>query len=253
MFNYYILNLAHSEKRREHMRNALAHVLPPPIFFFTATCGAALSAEEKAAECANPELNDAEIGCAISHRNIYLDIIRTGKSCAFVFEDDIVPTAYVNSDVLQECREFILARERPSVLTLYKQRRPCAQVGTVGNDIPIYRCSRGSGTFAYVVNRAGAEALARVHTPILFEADMWMVFQGAGLVDVYATGEDLFTPADAVISASSINASGPRANDSKAHKKFKKQFLREHGYTRLDRLKAALLPRYYSLIRKCKR
>lgn len=123
-------------------------------------------------------------------------------------EDDIVPTAYVNSDVVRNAGGSYPYPERPSRIDTIQAAPPLyLEVGTI-KTISRYRCSRGSGTFAYVRparRRRGACPGIPLSSlrPILCGCGA-----GAGLVDVYATGEDLFTPADAVISASSINASG---------------------------------------------
>ncbi len=219
---------------------------PPPIRFFTAVAGADLSSEERSAVCADKDLTYTELGCALSHQGVYRSMLEANEEYAFVFEDDIEKTEKATIEVLTSCRDFILTRSRPTVITLYRQRLPLARVGTVGTDIPVYHACRGAGAYAYIINLAAAKTLLQVNTPVRFEADMWVLFDRAKLIDTYFLGETLFYPASL---PSTIEGAGKRANDSRDHRRRKSEFLRQHGYTFTDTLHSCLAPRYYALLR----
>lgn len=244
--HYYVINLPQSEKRREHMREVLGPLFSPPIRFFTAVEGAKLSPAEKSAACVDMDLSDTELGCALSHQGVYKAMIQANEEYAFVFEDDIDRGAMTTKEVLASCHDFVLTRSRPTVITLHRQGPPLERVGTVGADIPVYHACRGAGAYAYILNLAAAKTLIKINTPVRFEADMWVLFDRAKLIDAYFLGEMLFSPGSM---PSTIEGAGKRANDSRDHQRRKTQFLRQHGYTFTDLLHSRLAPRYYAVLR----
>ena len=124
--HYYVINLPKSAKRREHMREVLGPLFPPPIRFFTAVAGAELSPAEKSAACVDMDLSDTELGCALSHQGVYKAMIQANEEYAFVFEDDIDREAMATKEALASCRDFILTRSS----YCYYPASPRATVGT---------------------------------------------------------------------------------------------------------------------------
>lgn len=126
-----------------------------------------------------------EIGCALSHRKAYRELVRSGAACAAVFEDDVgFSPVLLQALALAErqCREDPL-----SVVLLGDHRKtkggePLADEGTVpslvGTDWDF--CSE-----AYVIGCAAAATLLRKRRRISTPADAWGYFRGKGFIHLY--------------------------------------------------------------------
>lgn len=122
------------------------------------------------------------------------------------------------------------------------------KVGNAGG-VNIYKCFTSTSTISYLINRRGAAVVLKYNTPIHFEADMWGLYAKAGLLNIYSLEENLFSPRPEEEVKSTIGNPKNRASYSKYHKKIKKQFLKEHGYTFMNQLEDKILSLYYSVKR----
>ena len=247
MLNHYVVNLPESKDRQKLMTDEFKKIGIAP-HLFPAVNGKALSEKQKKELCINSALTDSEIGCAASHLEIYKDFLLTDEKSIFVFEDDVAIHPGTNPEILEECQKFINSLATPSVLMLRRRRRMGPKVGNAGG-INIYKCFRSTSTISYLINRRGAAVVLKYNTPIRFEADMWGLYAKAGLLNIYSLEENLFSPRPEEEVKSTIGNHKNRASHSKIHKKIKRQFLKEHGYTFMNQLEDWIFPLYYSVRR----
>lgn len=101
------------------------------------------------------ELANAEVGCALSHLNLYKKIQSEQIDLALVMEDDALP----NIDIDCVIGDFLaLAKGRPTVLSLFSGDAYCVKTSIQG----CLRClTPPTHTVAYVINRQGAEVFLR--------------------------------------------------------------------------------------------
>lgn len=119
------------------------------------------------------ELSGGEIGCTLSHRKFYQELLNSDQNYALVFEDDIHPVRDLT--ILEQIDlKKLLDTPTPTVLYLsgdywfYKQNAPIVNVFS------------GLGTYAYMVNRAAAKKILSIDKPYNV-ADDWMLYKSLGL------------------------------------------------------------------------
>ena len=117
-------------------------------------------------------LNAGEVGCALSHRKVYEDLVSGDVPYALVLEDDIAVQRDLNLLDLSII-DKLLRSARPRVLMLsgdycYYRKRPV---------IKIYSAV---GAYAYIINKAAAKLILRKVHPCCV-ADDWLYYKRKGL------------------------------------------------------------------------
>jgi glycosyl transferase family 25 len=189
----HVINLPRSTDRREHVVTQMAQ-LGVPYEFVDAVEGRAMSADERAAlvdEAAVAEhphwLTPGTIGCTLSHRAAYQQILDSGDPVGFVVEDDIVlPSG--TAALLDELAGHMQGRE--AVLLYYRSFEPCAfsdqdAVDLQGGGRLLYPLdvSQPITTAAYLITREACEPLVDLVVPVRAAADSWGYFHEHGAVD----------------------------------------------------------------------
>ena len=124
-----------------------------------------------------------EIGCALSHLNIYNKIVKEDIPISFILEDDAILSKDIVPmlDFLEKSDE----KSKPNVyllsymidyLPFTKKKTP------VGN---MYKIYRSYCTLGYVINEEAAKRITQIQTPVKFEADMWESFRFISGINVY--------------------------------------------------------------------
>lgn len=124
-------------------------------------------------------IRDGEIGCAISHNNIYRKMIDGNIPVACVFEDDVQFDERFN-EVLASVSRFI-DLEKPQVVLLTNftrvRRNPeTPEIVPIAND----HCTAG-----YVLTLPAARAILRVNSPIQVPSDGWPRWVKRGVISLY--------------------------------------------------------------------
>lgn len=200
----FLVNLEKDKEKREKILSQLkklnlsAQIIP-------AVYGKELSEQElkeKVYDYPKCSLALGEIGCALSHLNIYNKMIAKDTPIAFILEDDAiispqVPTIldYLEKTDNKNKANIYLLSYVTDYLPLTKQKTP------IGNIYKAYRCYN---TFAYVANQEAAKRIAKVQMPLKFEADMWEYFKLLLGVNIYCIMPDLVYDSDANKEFSSI-------------------------------------------------
>ena len=189
----YIVNLPRCRDRRESILKECARFdLEAEIF--PGVDGRELSETELRGLVFDPERNQlsrSEIGCALSHRGIYRDMMEKNIPIALVLEDDSVfnqdPKPLLDELERQPTRApevFLLTRKKTDSYIDHGRPR------LVG-DIKFYRGWAGSGAYGYVITRKAAANLHGFQTPVKAMADWWKLFQFNEMIRLYVCEKEI--------------------------------------------------------------
>ena len=170
----YVINLEKSSVRRQYMQDLLAVYDFLDVEFIKAIDGRVLSEEErslrfdlaKSKKLYGKLLNAGEVGCVLSHRKVYEELLSISDyDYALVFEDDISIIRDLHSLDLPGI-DKVMKSDKPRVLMLsgdycYFRKRS------------IVRLYSAVGAYAYMINKAAAKTILSI-TPPCYVADDWI-------------------------------------------------------------------------------
>ena len=116
----------------------------------------------------------AEIGCALSHYNIYRSM-KPGEAVC-ILEDDVIMTDDFPGR-LREVESFVDAR-RPQIIMLSSHNWPQSGSG-------IIRSKSAMCTDVYVITQPAAKALLKANLPMQVPCDHWWRWERKGLIELY--------------------------------------------------------------------
>jgi glycosyl transferase family 25 len=131
----------------------------------------------------NCALSKGEIGCSLSHLNIYRRITRDNIPLALVLEDDAIMKNGLPS-ALEEIELF----DKKSVPSVYMLSRATGYFPLKRRKLQkltLFKLYRGYNTYGYVINNAAARKMLSALHPVVFEADMWEYFKLILNLDIY--------------------------------------------------------------------
>lgn len=155
LFNHYIINAKESRERRQDIsRSFYKQGLEP--HFFTAVMGKELSNEERAKyDGSQGLLLPGELGCALSHLNVYKALLASDELYAYIFEDDI-ELANNFAQIFPGIDAFLRKETEPCIIRLVPYPEVHKDIVEIQPDIWLREELSGTGTFAYIINRAAA-------------------------------------------------------------------------------------------------
>lgn len=183
--NTYIINLPKDIERRAYVIEIMAQYPLLEYEFVDAIYGKELTENETyrvfdihtAYKRYGRNLNPGEIGCTLSHFKCYHRLLQSNKPYVLLLEDDIT--------VVHELSEIdniaqSLPTDEPWVLFLsadywFTKRRK------FNNEINIAHIYDAVGTYAYIINRKGAELLLTKNPRPSNVADHWSLYRRQGL------------------------------------------------------------------------
>lgn len=185
----YIINLPHDIRRREYITNIVSQYTYLKYEILDAVYGKKLTQEETtkqfdtntAFKRYGRDLNAGEIGCTLSHFKIYNALTKSEEPYALVFEDDI--TVIRDFSIIEQMATH-LPNNEPWVLFLsadywFLNRK------IVYKEFSIAKVYDAVGTYAYVINQAGAELILSKNRKPSNVADHWSLYRRQGL-NLYA-------------------------------------------------------------------
>lgn len=198
----YVISLPAAVERRKSMADQLS-AAGLTFEFFDAIRGDALSVDERGAVVADKEivranmkgrdLNNGEIGCALSHQSVYQKILASGAERALVLEDDaLLLPGFM--DVLAASHEI----RDIDILILGYPKLPSDEVRMAWLYEPIMALGRLSsghryglrpkqaqkGTVAYIISRSACEKM-KINFPVATVADDYPLFEKRAGVRVW--------------------------------------------------------------------
>ncbi|MDX3904356.1 MAG: glycosyltransferase family 25 protein [Pigmentiphaga sp.] len=192
MIGAYVINLEQAAERRRAIARQLDR-LGVPFTTCTAVDGRLLDEaqrarlyDERAAARLYRRLSPGELGCALSHLEVYRRMLADGASHALVLEDDAALGDRLPAVLAQV--EQAVAPDDPTVVLLSHvdkyTRWGSRQLGAHGRLVGRYgHWWRAHG---YVVTRAAAQRLLDGLVPVWSAADYWAAFEKRGIVQVKA-------------------------------------------------------------------
>ena len=176
----YIVNLEKSVVRKQYMQNLLQDFGFLDIEFIKAIDGRLMSDAQRKALFDYDEsmkhygryLNEGEVGCALSHRLCYKALLDSDSPFAMVLEDDISVIRDWNTLPWADI-EKVLNVSRPRVVFLSGDywRLSSKSISPVFDAV---------GAYAYIINRATAEAILSIKKPFVV-ADDWLAYKRLGI------------------------------------------------------------------------
>lgn len=183
----FVINLEKDVVRRRYMERLIVGTPFADAEFVTAVFGKSLTAAEKLevfdrrryGYAFSAEATDGEIGCAVSHYNVWRRVADGDDEVTFVLEDDLQFDGDVAAMV--EWSACWLASPKPRVVLFshyffsYPWNIACDASRQYST-----RPRRAFGTYCYGINRAAARLLVSLGRPH-YTSDDWDYFQRCGL------------------------------------------------------------------------
>ena len=187
----YAINLKTSEKRRSYIENLLQKF--GPVFesnIVEAVDGRFMSDDElrkiwdqnRTYRNYGRYMSGGEIGCSLSHRKCYEEILKNGDDTAMVIEDDV---SFQEENVCEvvTAAERVLRSSRPVIILLTGSYWYMTKTDLPGTRFSLACLYEGMGTVAYMINNAAAKILDAA--PQAYLADDWYSIRSFGIT-VYA-------------------------------------------------------------------
>ncbi|QIQ21212.1 glycosyltransferase family 25 protein [Zophobihabitans entericus] len=201
----FVVNLKNSLDRKQNIIQQ-CEKLDIEVEFFEAVYGKELSEEqlkEKVFGYPDIILSKGEIGCSLSHIELYKEIVKRKLPYALILEDDT--TFSEKFPLLIEKIKQIMQNnfsDEPAVLLLNNAKARYINSGAISlsENFKIHKAFGSYCTDSYIVNLKAAENLYSLLYPVKFEADRWGLFYQLGVVNLYKLIPSLFKINGAYIS-----------------------------------------------------
>ena len=205
----FIINLVSAIERHKFMQDQLER-LGLEYEFFPAINGRELSKEELKSKVSREwsiiyegrELGLAEIGCALSHLEIYKKIIQEQIEYALILEDDAWITPSINM-VLKNIEEQKWGNMAEVILL----SDGCKYGKYIINNheyYSLFEVKGGYNAHAYIITQKGAQKLYDVLTPICHVADCWSWIVKHNLIRIRAIRPVLVTQNRSELGSSTV-------------------------------------------------
>lgn len=173
---FFAINLERNENKKEHIINeCLRHGIDVEII--KAIDGSVLSDDYMKSvvfDYPNCSLTKGEIGCALSHNFVYKKIIDENINLALIIEDDAILCDNINN-IINEI-DTIDNINTDCVYLLNKVHAYVENKKLNSINYDFFRVYDADCTHGYVINNKAAKKLLSNNYPVIFEADMWNLF-----------------------------------------------------------------------------
>nr|VFK42617.1 MAG: glycosyl transferase, family 25 [Candidatus Kentron sp. TC] len=190
-FSIYVINLEDERQRLNTIRDFLRKVRLTPFNVIEAVNGHSLDPhtlvtlydERSAIDRVGRRHTLGEIGCALSHRKAYGNLVSSEAPWSLILEDD----AWLSEETRQvlENADRWLSGAHPRILLLTplktflgKSARP------LDNGHDMVDVLQAQSTVGYAINRAAASALISTNAPIRLMADDWVAYRRFSKLDI---------------------------------------------------------------------
>ena len=211
MLPHKIVTLPNATERQAFVKDYAAQFNFTPCFHYGVN-GYQMSPQEMQQAVIAPDILSAgEVGCALSHLQIYREMVEQDIPYLLILEDDVALTPEF-IDHLSMFERFIHnhMRGKAAVLHLYRQRQFIRPIERWDNQITVYSTQYALGTPAYIITKEAAQAVLQIQTPLRWEIDAWKFYYYLGAVKLYSTNTSWITFPDQF--NSTIDTMGARKN-----------------------------------------
>lgn len=185
----FVVNLKREPKKREHITRECQR-LGLDFEIYDAVDGSTLPEDflkKNVLDYGHNFLTKGEIGCALSHINLYKKIVEDNLDHALILEDDAVLGDKLNDFLTAFDARIPHAGYREGVYLLTGNHHYVENQRRMLSSFSIYPVRWATMTNGYIITKKAAKTLANFLLPIKFEADTFEVFQPLAGVKVYAT------------------------------------------------------------------
>lgn len=183
----YVINLEKDIDRREYMRRLMLDSVFESVEFVKGIYCKSLNYAQQSeifdrhrfGHVFSDSAFEGEIGCAVSHFNVWRMIADRDDKFAFVLEDDVCFDDDFAPISKWSARWLDSSRPRVVLFSHNFYYYPWNKAGD-GHYMFVTRTNKAFGTFCYGVNRAGARLLVSLGKPH-YISDEWDYFQRQGL------------------------------------------------------------------------
>ncbi|WP_251441080.1 glycosyltransferase family 25 protein [Veillonella intestinalis] len=225
---YYFISDKQNVQRRKHIITECKKLNIAP-HFFDAIMGRNLK-EDTLKQCvvSNNYLSAGEIGCALSHLSIFKEFLNSEEKVLVVFEDDVrFSESFIEEDLHSMCK-YIGDNNNPAVLCLYKSSQKNKAVKEL-KGCKIYTTYGFAMSHAYIINRAAAENILKIQTPIRFEIDIFQFYYLLGACSLYCLNRNLAIQDNSFQSEIEQSRSGRTNDEDKKRKENLKSYLKKQS------------------------
>ena len=192
MFNYTIISDKDNEERRAFVRKEFSNIgIDNP--HFTDAIMAIRMSDEEAFSYATPNtyLTKGEIGCALSHKKAYKELLDSNQNSIVIFEDDAVFTKDFSVDILLKIIKIVDDMDVPVVVSLQENKQQKSKICSLSDTVSLYSMHKFGLTFGYIVNKKAAKSIIGIQTPIHFESDAFEYFYYLDGVKLFSVNKSL--------------------------------------------------------------
>ena len=180
----FIINLKHSLERRAKMESQLLK-LNIAHEFIEAIDGRKMTETER--RNVTREVNYAflpgEVGCALSHLEIYKKITYENIDAALILEDDVV----INNDLREILDNVTLSTTKPEILLLSRVNKYYKKpLKSINGSYSIHKTQQATTAHAYIINQKAASNLLQNLYPVWMVSDKWTLFEDLSLAKIHS-------------------------------------------------------------------
>lgn len=226
-----ILTLEGETERQNHMRRECKKINATPDFFYGVR-GSTLSEEERRRAMIGPDiLTPGEIGCALSHLQLYQYMIDEDIPYLMIVEDDVIFTPELVT-LLPKIEDFVIhhLQGTPATIHLHSPFQYLHEAFRLNDRISLYSTQHTVGAFCYIMTKEAAANVLKIQTPLRWQIDIWKFYCYLGALKLFAPNEDLICVAENIPSI--ITSMGGRIYNKKIKSRQKNSFYHTCARTR---------------------
>lgn len=198
----FVINLERDVNKKERIINECDR-LNLDFEIFNAVDGGALSEsflKETVLDYGSNFLTNGEIGCSLSHLNLYEKIINDGLPYALILEDD----AILNDKIVSFISTFEKNNKKEGFYLLTGDFDYIENKKIKLGEFDVFSVVSAIMTTGYIITRETAKKMIKFLYPVRFEADMFKIFRICTGVNIYATIPHLISNNDKAKGLSSL-------------------------------------------------
>lgn len=155
---------------------------------------------ENVLDYGNNFLTNGEIGCSLSHINLYKKIVNDKLPYALILEDD----AIMSDELVVFLSAFEKHNKKDGIFLLTGEFDYVENKKTTLGKFDIFPVTRASMTTGYIITNRTAKRMVDFLLPVRFEADRFKMFRFCAGVNIFATIPHIISTNDKGKESSSI-------------------------------------------------
>lgn len=225
----FIINLERESEKRENIKKE-CHKLKLDFEIYNAIDGYTLSEsfiQNIVYDYPNNYLTKGEIGCALSHINVYKKIIEYNLPYALIIEDD---TSF-DTKLPDFLKAFQEKNYKKGIFLLTGDFDYLVNKKFNLNNFELFEVTKAVRASGYIITKDAAQKLINFLFPVRYEADMFKVFRLCAGIKLYATLPSLITTNEESLIKSSIQTD--RAPKIKLRSDYRKKLFKKDKKKRI--------------------